>query len=122
MLVTSSLTDKKTVCEYLARTLEHHGYDPNAGNGQGHTVLHLLARKGDECSDTLEALLALRKSSNTSERLFRIDVINRGHKTPLDVAVTCSEMFSTGENRTIYTNTINLFHDVIIEEANDYMD
>lgn len=118
----ASLTDKKTVCEYLARTLEHHGYDPNAGNGQGHTVLHLLARKGDECSDTLEALLALRKSSNTSERLFRIDVINRGHKTPLDVAVTCSEMFSTGENRTIYTNTINLFHDVIIEEANDYMD
>ena len=85
-------------------------------------MLHLLARKGDDCSETLEALLALRKKSNPNQRLFQIDVVNQGHKTPLDVAVACSHLFSTGENRAIYTNTINLFHDVIIAEADSLME
>jgi hypothetical protein len=92
------------------------------GNGQGHTVLHLLARKGDDCSATLEALLAMRKKSKPHERLFRIDVVNQGRKTPLDVAVACSHLFATGKDRAIYTTTINLFHDVIIAEADTFMD
>ena len=108
---------------FLARILESHGFDPNAPNNQGHTVLHLLARKGDECATTLEALLSMIKENSTnSERLFRIDVVNHGHKTPLDVAVVCSEMYSTGKDRAIYTETIKLFQDVIIEEANSFLD
>ena len=78
--------------------------------------------KGDDCSETLEALLSLKKISNPTERLFRLDVVNHGHKTPLDVAVACSHMFSTGEERVIYTKTINIFHDVIIAEADSLMD
>ena len=107
---------------FLARLIEAKGHDPNMSNSQGHTVLHLLARKGDDCANTLEALLALKKASNPNERLFRIDVVNHGHKTPLDVAVTCSQLFSTGRDRAIYTTTINLFHDVIIAEADSLMD
>ena len=118
----AALTNKTVVCEFLSRVLEYHGFDPNAGNSQGHTVLHLLARKGDDCSETLEALLSLKKISNPTERLFRLDVVNHGHKTPLDVAVACSHMFSTGEERVIYTKTINIFHDVIIAEADSLMD
>ena len=49
-------------------------------------------------------------------------MVNHGHKTPLDVAVACSHMFSTGEERVIYTKTINIFHDVIIAEADSLMD
>ena len=96
--------------------------DPNAPNDQGHTVLHLLARKGDDCAQTLQGLLKMRKKSNSKERLFRIDVVNNGRKTPLDVAVICSHKFSTGEERTIYTDTINFFQDVIIDEASHFME
>ena len=108
---------------YLARLYERLGHDPNTTNSHGHTILHLLARKGDDCATTLEALLRLRKKvAGENERLFRIDVVNKGHKTPLDVAVACSSLFSTGKNRSLYATTINLFHDVIIEEANFIMD
>ena len=117
----ASLSDNAPVAAYLARLLESLGYDPNEANAQGHTVLHLLARKGDDCSDTLERLLKMKKTSDPKERLFRIDVINKGRKTPLDVAATCSHMFSTGKDRAVYTQTINHFQDVIIDEAEDLM-
>ncbi len=110
---------------YLARLYEKIGYDPNSANSHGHTVLHLLARKGDDCAATLECLLKLQKKTGTgSERLFRIDVVNNGHKTPLDVAVACSShpRFSTGKDRALYAATIELFHDVIIEEASNIME
>ena len=114
----AALNDKTTVSVFLARLLESQGYDPNAPNDQGHTVLHLLARKGDECASTLEALLSMIQENKNRDRLFRIDVVNHGHKTPLDVAMVCSEMYSTGKDRAIYTETIKLFQDVIIDEAN----
>jgi len=114
----AALNDKTTVSVFLARLLESQGFDPNAPNDQGHTVLHLLARKGDECASTLEALLSMIQENKNRERLFRIDVVNHGHKTPLDVAMVCSEMYSTGKDRAIYTETIKLFQDVIIDEAN----
>ena len=117
----ASLSDNAPVATYIARLLESLGYDPNEPNKQGHTVLHLLARKGDDCSDTLERLLKMKKTSNPKERLFRIDVINKGRKTPLDVAATCSHMFSTGKDRAVYTQTINHFQDVIIDEAEGLM-
>ena len=107
---------------FLARLLESQGYDPNAPNDQGHTVLHLLARKGDECASTLEALLSMIQENKNRDRLFRIDVVNHGHKTPLDVAMVCSEMYSTGKDRAIYTETIKLFQDVIIDEANSFLE
>ena len=118
----AALNDKTSVAVFLARVLESQGFDPNAPNDQGHTVLHLLARKGDDCASTLEALLAMIQENNHRERLFRIDVVNHGHKTPLDVAVVCSEMYSTGKDRAIYTETIKLFQDVIIDEANNLID
>ena len=118
----AALSDNAPVAAYLARLLESLGFDPNEANNQGHTVLHLLARKGDDCSQTLEKLLNMRKASNSKERLFRIDVVNKGHKTPLDVATTCSHIFSTGKNRAVYTQTINHFQDVIIAEADNFMD
>ena len=118
----AALNDKATIAVFLARTLESQGFDPNAPNDQGHTVLHLLARKGDECAATLEALLSMVQENKNSKRLFRIDVVNHGHKTPLDVAVICAEMYSTGKDRAIYTETIKLFQDVIIDEANSFMD
>ena len=118
----AALSDNAPVAAYLARLLESLGYDPNEANSQGHTVLHLLARKGDDCSRTLERLLGMRKAVRPSERLFRIDVVNKGRKTPLDVATTCSHMFSTGKDRAVYTQTINHFHDVIIAEADCLMD
>lgn len=118
----AALNDKVNVAVFLARLLEGKGFDPNAPNDQGHTVLHLLARKGDECSLTLEALLAMRKKSNPEDRLFRIDVVNQGHKTPLDVAVICSHRFATGKDRAIYTETINLFQEVIFDEAKNLLD
>jgi len=118
----AALNDKATIAVFLARILESQGFDPNAPNDQGHTVLHLLARKGDECAATLEALLSMVQENKNSKRLFRIDVVNHGHKTPLDVAVICAEMYSTGKDRAIYTETIKLFQDVIIDEANSFMD
>ena len=57
----ASLSDNAPVATYIARLLESLGYDPNEPNKQGHTVLHLLARKGDDCSDTLERLLKMKK-------------------------------------------------------------
>ena len=92
---------------------------------------------GDDCVDTLEELLQLRRmESNSSEdtnmstaasllcpapsgRLLRLDVVNDGGKTPLDVAVACREIFSTGSGRTIYTQVIQAFHDVVEEEAKE---
>ena len=118
----AALNDKSTIAVFLARILESQGFDPNAPNDQGHTVLHLLARKGDECATTLEALLSMVQENKNSKRLFRIDVVNHGHKTPLDVAVICAEMYSTGKDRAIYTETIKLFQDVIIDEANSFLD
>ena len=118
----AALNDKATIAVFLARILESQGFDPNAPNDQGHTVLHLLARKGDECAATLEALLSMVQENKNSKRLFRIDVVNHGHKTPLDVAVICAEMYSTGKDRAIYTETIKLFQDVIIDEANSFID
>ena len=44
----ASLSDNAPVATYLARLLESLGFDPNEPNKQGHTVLHLLARKGDD--------------------------------------------------------------------------
>lgn len=116
----AALTDKTAVAVFLAQLYQKQCRDPNEANSQGHTVLHLLARKGDDCASTLEALLRLRNGKG--QRLFRIDVVNNGRKTPLDVAVACADLFSTGKERTIYTRTITLFHDVIVEEADSFMD
>ena len=138
-LVLASLSNKTAVATYLALIYADLGRDPNEADAShgGHTVLHVMARKGDDCVDTLEELLQLRRmESNSSEdtnmstaasllcpapsgRLLRLDVVNDGGKTPLDVAVACREIFSTGSGRTIYTQVIQAFHDVIEEEAKE---
>ena len=118
----AGLTNKAEVALYLALLYGAYGRDVNEANAQGHTVLHLLARKGDDCADTLERLLDLRRSdSGKSTRLLRLDVVNEGRKTPLDVALACKDIFSTGRERTIYTRVIQSFHDVIEQDAREIM-
>ena len=137
-LVLAALSNKTSVATYLALIYADLGRDPNEADTShgGHTVLHVMARKGDDCVDTLEELLKLRKmdikssaktstaaslhlSTTSSGRLLRLDMVNEGGKTPLDVATACREIFSTGSGRTIYTRVIQAFHDVIEEDAKD---
>ena len=142
-LVLAALSNKTAVATYLALIYADLGRDPNEADAShgGHTVLHVMARKGDDCVDTLEELLKLRRmennstantstaasllsspppsSSSSSGRLLRLDVVNDGGKTPLDVAMACREIFSTGSGRTIYTQVIQAFHDVIEEDARE---
>jgi hypothetical protein len=66
------------VTKYLAMLHTIYGRDVNAPNLRGHTLLHLLARKGDDCADTIEALLAMHvvsEDGRTSQRLLRMDVL-----------------------------------------------
>lgn len=113
----AGLANQADVAEYLLYFYRPLGRDPNATNDQGHTILHLMARKGDDCADTLERLLALR--SNDDTRLLRIDMVNSGGKTPLDVACACEDIFVTGAERTLYSRVIRLFHDTIKAEARE---
>ena len=141
-LVLAALSNKTAVATYLALIYADLGRDPNEADKShgGHTVLHVMARKGDDCADTLEELLKLGRmennaaantsnaaslssssssSSSSAGRLLRLDVVNDGGKTPLDVAMACREIFSTGSGRTIYTQVIRAFHDVIEEDARE---
>jgi ankyrin repeat protein len=116
----AALTNKVEVAQFLVMLHATYGRDVNAPNQKGHTLLHLMARKGDDCSDTLEALLAIKVFSSdgrTSQRLLRMDVLNEGKKTPLDVAVACVDLFSVGKDRTVYNRVISVFHNAIEEEA-----
>ena len=116
----AALTNKVVVSKYLLMLHTIYGRDVNAPNQRGHTLLHLLARKGDDCADTVEALLGIKIVSCdglTSQRLLRMDVLNEGKKTPLDVATACVELFSCGKDRALYTRVISIFHSAIEEEA-----
>jgi hypothetical protein len=116
----AALTNKVVVAKYLVMLHTIYGRDVNAPNQRGHTLLHLLARKGDDCAETLEALLGIRVVSEdglVSRPLLRMDVLNEGKKTPLDVATACVDLFSIGKDRTIFTRTIAIFHGAIEDEA-----
>ena len=110
---------------WLALLYPCFGRDANETNQLGHTVLHFLARKGDEVADTLQELLRLRNpsknSSNTSVRCLRLDVVNSGAKTPLDVAIACEvNSRKDGSSDTQYKKIISYFHDSIVEEAEEF--
>jgi len=110
------------VSKYLAMLHTLFGKDVNEKNSKGHTLLHLLARKGDDSAETLESLLQLYLCTNdASERmkLYRMDILNDGKKTALDVAVACVDLFTTGKDRTLYTKTLEVFHNVIHDDAID---
>lgn len=116
----AALTNKVVVSKYLLMLHTIYGRDVNAPNQRGHTLLHLLARKGDDCADAIEALLGVKVVScdgSASQRLLRMDVLNEGKKTPLDVATACVDLFSCGKDRTLYTRVISIFHSAIEEEA-----
>ena len=122
----ASLTNKSIVACWLAMLYPLFGRDVNETNNLGHSVLHLLARKGDETADMLQELLKLRNDSNSSSlvsfgRIFRLDVVNSGAKTPLDVAVAC-ESISRNEqiSDTRYQKVISHFHETIAEEAEEF--
>lgn len=118
----AALTNKVCVSKYLAMLHTLYGKDVNQRNNKGHTLLHLLARKGDESAETLESLLQIYLYSNDASdrtKLFRMDILNDGKKTPLDVAVACVDIFTTGKDRTLYTKTLGVFHNAIQDDAND---
>ena len=114
----AGITNKPQVSAYLALLYHFMGRDVNEPGAHNHTVLHIMARKGDDCAEALQQLLQLRVPG-LRRRLLRIDVVNQGRKTPLDVAMACADLFSTGKSRTIYTNVIELFHKAIQEEAEE---
>ena len=121
----AALTNKSVVACWIALLYPCFGRDVNETNELGHTVLHFLARKGDQAADTLQELLKLRNpSSNSSSvpfgRMFRIDVVNGGAKTPLDVAMACERSRKNDTSDTQYTKVISYFHDVIVEEAEQF--
>ena len=119
----AALTNKVVVSKYLSMLHTIYGRDVNAPNKRGHTLLHLLARKGDDCAETLEALLKIglvSEDGSRSQRLLRMDVLNEGKKTPLDVATACVDLFSTGKDRAIYSRVIDIFHNAIENEANEW--
>jgi hypothetical protein len=54
-------------------------------------------------------------------RLFRLDVVNGGAKTPLDVAMACElNSRKDGTSDTQYKKVISYFHDTIVEEAEEF--
>lgn len=121
----AALTNKSVVARWIALLYPCFGRDVNETNELGHTVLHFLARKGDQVADTLQELLKLRNPSGNSSsvpfgRMFRIDVVNGGAKTPLDVAMACERDRKDDTNDTQYTQVISYFHDVIVEEAEEF--
>jgi hypothetical protein len=118
-LILSALSNKASVAAYLALIYADRGRDANEADDDGHTVLHVMARKGDDCAETLEEMLRLRDPSSKKKSLFRLDVVNAGGKTPLDVAVACQVLFATGSGRIIYDRIITAFHDVIEDEARE---
>lgn len=118
----AALTNKVCVSKYLAMLHALYGKDVNQKNNMGHTLLHLLARKGDESAETLESLLQIylySKNATDRTKLFRMDILNNGNKTPLDVAVACVDIFSSGKDRALYTMTLGVFHNAIQEDAMD---
>lgn len=123
----AALTNKYIITSWLALLYLPLGHDVNETNEQGQSVLHLLARIGDEAADTLQALLKLRSSSTTtslttSGHIFRLDIVNGGGKTPLDVAVACTEFYGSKDGITgvEYRRVITHFYEMIMEEANEF--
>merc|ERR1711981_1121679 len=120
----AALTNKSVVACWIELLYPCFGRDVNETNQLGHTVLHFLARKGDEAADTLQELLMLRNPTTNSPssavpfgRLFRLDVVNGGAKTPLDVAMACElNSRKDGTSDTQYKKVISYFHDTIVEE------
>ena len=110
----AALSNKSIVVKYLALLYAPLNRDVNETTLAGHSVLHLLARKGDESADALETLLNLK---DNGKRLIRLDVVNRGHKTPLDVANMCQDSFPDVS----FTQVLALFHSTIQEQVEELM-
>ena len=111
----AALSNKSDVVRYLGLLYAPFGRDVNEVNSDGHSVLHLLARKGDAAADALETLLAIRSASG--ERLARLDVVNGGAKTPLDVANFCKQTYE----QTSYRRVLSLFHETIRDQVFELM-
>ncbi|XP_059083546.1 uncharacterized protein LOC131880845 [Tigriopus californicus] len=116
-LAIAGITNKRTVSHYLVRLYQAMDQDLNEQNAHGQTLLHLLARQGDSCSDTLDLLLNLKHSVMDKTRLFRYDVVDQAQRTPLDEAMTSANIYSTGKSRRVFQETVRLFYDVIQEDA-----
>ena len=74
----------------------------------------MLARKGDDAADALEALLTLKSEG---KRLLRLDVVNGGAKTPLDVAQCCQERYQDVS----YRQVLSLFYQTIQHQVLELM-
>jgi len=110
----AALSNKSIVVKYLALLYAPHNHDVNETSQAGHSVLHLLARKGDDAADALETLLTLRSDG---KRLLRLDVVNGGAKTPLDVANFCQERYQELSFRQV----LALFHRTIEDQVLELM-
>lgn len=121
-LAIAGITNKRAVTHYLVRLYQAMDQDLNEQNAHGQTLLHLLARQGDSCSDTLELLLNLKHSVMNETRLLRYDVVDQAQRTPLDEAMTSANIFSTGKTRRVFQETVRLFYDVIQEDAAQFVE
>ena len=112
-LVLAGLANKAAAAAYLALLASALGRRADEADDNGHTTLHVMARKGDACRDALNTLLTLKSGDRC--HVTRIDVVNRGGKTPLDVAAACTRLFGRGG----YERTLELFHERIQREAEE---
>ena len=61
----------------------------NSRDTQGNTIIHLLARKGDQNIETLKSLLAMRLNDGT--RVFNVSVPNSKKQLPIHIATQNSQ-------------------------------
>ncbi len=82
----TALTNKTVVTRFLAEIFYILGADLYAADSQGNTLLHILARKGDEVADTLEALLDLNLRDDC-RKVYQSEIArNKKGELPIHIA------------------------------------
>jgi len=92
----AAITNNHMVATYLAEVMYNLIDDTNEAtttlnsrDTQGNTIIHLLARKGDQNTDTLNALLMMKLRDGS--QLFQVNVPNTKKQLPIHIATQNSK-------------------------------